>query len=95
MQTTLSALFRSTITGVVVLGFRSSSVAVAHDGYSVESRRPLWFGSPQANRRLYKYTEHSPLAAVSRSTLIISLRLASCASLSSPFSSSCYVGSHF
>ena len=65
MQTTLSALFRSTITGVVVWGCRSSSVAVAHEGYLVESRRPLWFGSSQANCRLYKYTEHSPLAAVS------------------------------
>ena len=42
----------------------------------------------------YKYTEHSSLAAVSRSTLI-SLRLASRASLSSPFSSPCYVGSHY
>ena len=49
VQTTLSARFRSTITGVVVLGFRSSSVAVAHEGYFVESRRPLWFGSSQAN----------------------------------------------
>ena len=73
MQTTLSALFRSTITGVMVWGFRSSSVAVAHEGYLLESRRPLWFGSPQANRCLHKYTEHSPLAAVSSRTLIISL----------------------
>ena len=32
VQTTLSALFWSTITGVVVWGFRSSSVAVAHEG---------------------------------------------------------------
>ena len=52
VQTTLPAPFQSTITGVVVLGFRSSSVAVTHDGYLVESRRPFWFGSPQANRRL-------------------------------------------
>ena len=37
VQTTLSAPFQSTITGVVVLGFRSSSVAVTHDGYLVES----------------------------------------------------------
>ena len=37
---------------------------------------------------------HSPLAALSRSTSIISLRLGSSASLSSPFSSSCYVGFH-
>ena len=73
MQTTLSALFLSTITGVVVWCFRSSSVDVAHEGYLVESRRPLWFGPPQANRRLYKYTEHSPLAAVSSRMLTISL----------------------
>ena len=32
VQTTLSALFRSTITGVVVLGFRSSSVSDAYKG---------------------------------------------------------------
>ena len=37
---------------------------------------------------------HSPLAAVSCSTLIISLRLASHASLSSPFKSLLYVGPH-
>ena len=37
---------------------------------------------------------HSPLAAVSRSMLIIGLRLASRTSLSSPFSSPCYVGSY-
>ena len=42
----------------------------------------------------YTLNRHSPLAAVSRSTSIISLRLGSSASLSSPFSSSCYVGSH-
>ena len=48
VQTTLSALFRSTITGVVVRGFRSSFVPVTHEGYLVESRRPLWFGSSQA-----------------------------------------------
>ena len=41
--------------------------AVAHKGYLVKSCRPVWFGSPQANCRLYKYTEHSPLAAVSQS----------------------------
>ena len=49
-QTTLQALFQSTITGVVVEGFRSSSVPVTHEGCLVESRRPLWFGSSQANR---------------------------------------------
>ena len=42
VQTTLSALFRSTNTGVVVRGFRSSSVPVTYKGYLVESRRPLW-----------------------------------------------------
>ena len=42
VQTTLSALFRSTNTGVVVRGFRSSSVPVTYEGYLVESRRPLW-----------------------------------------------------
>ena len=41
--------FHSTITEVVVRGLRSSSVAVAHEGYLVQSRRPLWFGSSQAN----------------------------------------------
>ena len=95
MQTTLQALFRSTITGVVVQGFGSSSVPVTHEGYLVKSRRPLWFGSSQANRCLeYTEPELPTLAAVSRSTSIISLRLGSSASLSSPFSSSCYVGSH-
>ena len=42
VQTTLSALFQSTNTGVVVRGFRSSSVPVTYKGYLVESRRPLW-----------------------------------------------------
>ena len=41
VSTILSALFQSTDTGVVVWGFRSSSVAVVHEGYLVESRRPL------------------------------------------------------
>ena len=34
--------FPSTNTGVVVRGFRSSSVPVTYKGYLVESRRPLW-----------------------------------------------------
>ena len=81
--------------GVVVQGFRSSSVPVTHKGYLVESRRPLWFGSSRANHSVFNtLSRHSPLAAVSRSTSIISLRLGSSASLSLPFSSSCYVGSH-
>ena len=72
-----------TITGVVVRGFRSSSVPVTHKGYLVESRRPLWFGSSQANRSAFNtLSRHSPLAGVSRSTPIISLRLGSSASLS-------------
>ena len=41
--------FQNTITGVVVWGFRSSFLAVACEGYLVESRRPLWFRSSQAN----------------------------------------------
>ena len=86
MQTTLQALFLSIITGVVVQGFRSSSVPVTHKGYLVESCRPLWFGSSQANRSVFNTLSwHSPLAAVSRSTLIISLRLGSSTSPSSPF----------
>ena len=42
----LQALFRGavTIAGVVVRGFRSSSVPVTHDGCLVESRTPLWVG---------------------------------------------------
>ena len=64
-------------------------------GYLVESRRPLWFGFSRANHSVFNtLSRHSPLAAVSRSTSIISLRLGSSASLSSPFSSSCYVCSH-
>ena len=66
MQTTLQALFRSTTTGVVVQGFRSSSVPVTHKGYLVESRRPLWFGSSQANHSVFNtLSRHSPLAAMS------------------------------
>ena len=74
---------------------RSSSVPVTHEGYLVESRRPLWFGSSQANCSIFNTLSwHFPLAAVSRSTSITSLRFGSSASHSSPFSSSCYVGSH-
>ena len=94
VQRTLQAFFRSTIVGVVVQGFRSSSVPVTHGGYLVKSRRPLRFGSSQANRSAFNTEPALPLAAVSRSTSIISLRLGSSASLSSPFSSSCYVCSH-
>ena len=52
MQSTLQALFRSTIAGVGVQGFRSPSVPVTHEGFLVKSRRPLWFGSSQANLSL-------------------------------------------
>ena len=86
MQTTLQTLFQSTITGVVVQGFRSSSVPATHKGYLVESHRPLWFGSSQANRSVFNtLSRHLLLAAVSCSTSIISLHLASRASLSHRF----------
>ena len=96
MQTTLQALFGPEhLTGVVVQGFRSSSLSATQECYLVESRRPLCFGSSQANRSVFNtLSRHSPLAAVSSSMPIISLRLGSSASLSSPFSSSCYVGSY-
>ena len=64
MQSTLQALFRSTIAGVVVQGFRSSSVPVTHEGYLVKSCRHLRFGSSQANRSAFN-TE--PTLTVSRS----------------------------
>ena len=53
VQTTLQPLLQSTITGVVVQGFRSSSVPVTHEGYLVESRRALCFGPSQANRSVF------------------------------------------
>ena len=58
MQTTLQALFRSTVTGVVVQGFRSSSVPATHEGYLVESRRPLWFRFSQANHSVFNTLSH-------------------------------------
>ena len=96
MHTTLSALFRSTNTGVVVRGFRSSSLPVTYKGYLVESRRPLWPSSgPHKLTAVFNtLSRHSPLAAVSHSTSIISPRLGSSTSFSSPFSSPCYAGSH-
>ena len=92
----MQALFRAvTIAGVVVRGFRSSSVPVTHESYLFESRRPLWFGSHKPIAlSLTTLSRHSPLATASRSTSMISLCLGSSASLSSPFSSPCYVGSH-
>ena len=70
----MQALFRAvTITGVVVRGFRSSSVPVTHEGYLVESRRPLWFGPHKPIAlSLTTLSRHSPLATASRSTSIIS-----------------------
>ena len=53
VQTTLQPLLQSTITGVVVQGFRSSSVPVTHEGYLVESHRALCFGPSQANRSVF------------------------------------------
>ena len=50
MQSTLQALFWSTIAGVVVQG---SCVPVTHEGYLVKSRRPFRFGSLQANRSVF------------------------------------------
>ena len=96
MQCRVHHLFRAvTITGVVVRGFRSSSVPVTHEGYLVESRRPPWFGPHKPIAlSLTTLSQHSPLATASPSTSIISLCLGSSASLSSLFSSPCYVGSH-
>ena len=81
----MQALFRAvTITGVVVRGFRSSSVPVTHEGYLVESRRPLWFGPHKPIAlSLTTLSRHSPLATESRSRSIISFGLGSSASLSS------------
>ena len=81
----MQALFRAmTITGVVVWGFRSSSVPVTHEGYLVESCRLLWFRphNPIA-LSLTALSRHSPLATASCSLSIISLCLGSSASLSS------------
>ena len=47
-----------------------------YEGYLVESRRPLRFGSSQANRSVFNtLSQHSWLAAVSCKMSIISLRL--------------------
>ena len=59
------------------------------------SHADLLFGSSRANHSVFNaLSRYSPLAAVSRSTSIISLCLGSSVSLSSPFSSSCNVRSH-
>ena len=81
VQTTLQAFFRSTIAGVVVRGFRSSSVPVTSIMWS--SHTDLSGLSPHAQANSSVYTG-SPLAAVSRSTSVISLCLGSSASLQVP-----------
>ena len=95
VRTTLSALFQSTITGAVVWGFRSSSVAVAHEGYLVESA-DLSGSDPHKLIALSLIHWALPVggSVTQHVNKLTSFRLASCTSLSSPFSSPCYVGSH-
>ena len=50
VQTTLQALSRAHLLELWYRVLRSSSVSVTHEGYLVESHRPLWFGCSQANR---------------------------------------------
>ena len=87
VQSTLQALFRSTIAGVMVQGFRSSSVPVTHEGYLVKSRRPLGSGPHKLIALPLTLSRHSRWRQCHAATSIISLRLGSSASLSSPFSS--------
>ena len=55
-----------TIAGVVVRGFRSSSVPVTHDGCLVESCTPLWGVGPRmsktkmSNARMSNISVHVP-----------------------------------
>ena len=51
------------ITGVAVQGFRNSSVPVTHEVYLVESRRPLWFRSSQANRSVFNTEPALPIGS--------------------------------
>ena len=74
------------------MGFRSSFAAIAHEGWSIHA--DLSGSGSHQLIVVFNALSTPPLAAVSRNTLIISLRLASRASLSSLFSSPCYVGSH-
>ena len=70
-------------------------LGVTCESYLVESRRPLWFRSSQANLCRALIHRHSLLAAVLCSTLIISLRLGSRHGTPFPhLSSPCYVGPH-
>ena len=93
VQSTLQALFRSTIAGVVVQGFRSSSVPVTRVIWS--SHADLSGSSPHKLIALpLTLSRHSRWRQCHAATSIISLRLGSSASLSSPFSSFCYVASY-
>ena len=94
VQSTLQALFRSTIAGVVVQGFRSSSVPVTHEGYLVKHDDLSGSGPHKIIALPLTLSRHSRWRQCHAATSIISIRLGSSASLSSPFSSSCYVGSH-
>ena len=93
VQSTLQALFRSTIAGVVVQGFRSSSVPVTRVIWS--SHADLSGSDPHKLIALpLTLSRHSRWRQSHVATSIISLHFGSSASLSSPFSSSCYVASH-
>ena len=75
-------------------GFRSSSVPVAHKGIW-SSHADLSGSGPHKLIALpLTLSRHSRWRQCHAVTSIISLRLGSSASLSSPFSSSCYVASH-
>ena len=89
VQSTLQALFRSTIARVVVQGFRSSSVPVTHEGIW-SSHADLSGSGPHKLIALpLTLSRHSRWRQCHAATSIISLRLGSSASLSSPFSSFC------
>ena len=87
VQPTLQALFRSTITGVMVQGFRALLyLLLTRVIWSSHADLRVWFGSSLVNRSVFNtLSRHYPLVAVSRSTSIITFRLGSSASLSSPF----------
>ena len=73
MKTTLQALFQSTTTGVVVQDFRSFSLPVT---YIIHAELSGSGPHELITLSLIQRTEPAlPLAAVSRSTSIISLRL--------------------
>ena len=88
MQSTLQALFRSTIAGVVVQGFRSSSVYLLLTRVIWSSHADLSGSGPHKLIALpLTLSRHSRWRQCHAATSIISLRLGSSASLSSPFSS--------